>query len=168
MEDTEAQTTLSGDVDKRRLKQYKGARSRSSLNKVQRVIKVSEPRCSEGCQEDRGFGWWEDCTHEPYLTEDGNSNLRQVAVEMKVNSQTGLERAFRKGARLPEDVGLKPFCQYRDCWSQNIKFKTRWGDYCSREHAALIILREEEQVVWAPFDEDSKRRRQQISNVVLD
>lgn len=161
---------MDGQVDKRTLKKHTKNRTRASLNRVQRVIKVVVPRCVDGeCQEEFGWGWWEKCDHNPWASaEDGQPHLKQVAFEMKINSNSGLDRAIRKGGRLPEDVGLKPYCQYRDCWSQDVKYKTRWGDYCSRDHAALVILREEEQVVWAPFDEDSRRRRAQIDNVQID
>jgi hypothetical protein len=74
------------------------------------------------------------------LVEVETDNITQVPYEMRSDSGKGVQMAQAGGCLLPEKLGIAPFCQYRECWSQEIKVRNpQFGDYCSPEHARLSI-----------------------------
>lgn len=66
-------------------------------------------------------------------------NLTQITLSDRVNSGVGLALYSVVGYVLPEVIGVAPFCQFRDCWAQDIKIRHEiYGDYCSETQAKLI------------------------------
>lgn len=110
-----------------------------------RMVKMAQPICKE-CQFPHRFGWWNDCPHDPYWTEemvetsepqmeeqeDGTflitgekkrlikkrtPNLTQVALTERHNSGQGVVLSQRnKGFKFLQEINLEPMCQFRDCW----------------------------------------------------
>lgn len=66
-------------------------------------------------------------------------NLTQVSLTPRHNNGggPGEAQAF-KGYKFPQEVGLAPYCQFMDCWSHDIKFTTRVGDFCEAWQAQLV------------------------------
>lgn len=91
-------------------------------------------------------------------------NLVQVAVSARVNSGLGYHDALAKGFRLPEECGIAPFCDYRDCWSQDVIVHSQWGNYCSEPQARYVGANEDETLL---LHTDARRQRSQIAKVAL-
>lgn len=162
-----------------RLEKLPRQRVRRDLMPSGRFIKMLKPQCplerqddedsfENPCSEDGG-AWWVDCEkrgHDPYYTtikkgdqEVRRPNLTQVALNIRVNSGQGVESAKRRGRKMPEEMGLAPFCQYLDCWSQNIKFKNaEYGDYCTEDQLKMVMVDVNE--VTLEVLNEKKRRRQ--------
>lgn len=89
----------------------------------------------------------------PILDEDGNKtgrskiadwseevwfeekpNIVQVTISKRVNSYLGLNDALAKGFRVPST----PFCEYIDCYSQDIIIETKYGKYCNEMQARYV------------------------------
>jgi hypothetical protein len=92
-------------------------------------------------------------------------NFTQVAVDVRMDAGNGYRIARECGFKEPQELGFSPFCQYRDCWKQDLPIKTtQYGSYCSEIHAKLIKARMLEILLDATSD---KRREEQLSGISL-
>jgi hypothetical protein len=90
-------------------------------------------------------------------------NFTQVTVDVRVDAGNGFRIARECGFKLPEEMGFAPFCQYRDCWKQDLPVKTsQHGSYCSEIHAKLVIAHMLEILLDATSD---KRREEQLARI---
>lgn len=139
------------------------------------------------------LNWYENCPHEPYMTfsekkarkpilepildngqETGRHritdyeeevwvekapNTRQVAVNRRINSGLGMNDALMKGFRLPSTS----FCDYPECWSQDIVVKSKYGNYCSDIQARYVAADARQVKLFV----DGERRADQIAGVSL-
>lgn len=139
-------------------------------------------------------GWWESCTHEPYFSlramretkpqyetlPDGrqklvgeetviwhekHANLAQIPVSQRINNGRAIEHYRTLGFKFPEEIGFAPFCQFNDCWSQNLKFRGSHGDYCSEMQAKLIAADENEDKLEIL---NPKKRKRQLAALSVD
>lgn len=100
-------------------------------------------------------------------------NLTQVAVSVRVNSGNAVERAQRKGNIFPEDLrcpeyphGIAPFCEFRECMSQDIKYITPYGNFCDEMQAKLVQADFHGTVLEIGFDQKSaEKRRRQLAEI---
>lgn len=158
-----------------------------------RTVKMVAPVCDICTDGIHARDWFNFCTHDPYfhdqempdvaekreLQPDGSyivtlqptgqkrvrrmPNLRQVAHSPR-HLGTNPRRKFNTGWVLPEQVGVAPFCQALDCWSQDIP--DRWrseesrGIYCSGRHA-LPMLAQELQVMLEAGNEPGARKKRE-------
>ncbi len=168
--------------------------SKPGVRPVGRTVKMLFPRCEVcQAPENVRPRWWETCEHSPYQThserpettptldtlDDGTVvktgeqtrivyetgwNLVQIKLSERVNSGRGIERARAKGMLLPEEKGLSPFCQYFDCWSQDIRYRTAHGDYCNERQAKEIAL---EEIGEAREVHDERKAAEQLARIAL-
>jgi hypothetical protein len=135
--------------------------------------------------------WFRTCPHDPYFHEqevpevvedrepqpDGTyiitnrrvvprvrrmPNLRQVPHSPR-HLGFALRKKLRKGWAMPEQLGILPFCQFMDCWSQDLPEEwrdTTHGDYCSREHAIEMAAQMEQVNLHVADGPDGRARRQ--------
>ena len=102
-------------------------------------------------------------------------NFEQVPFDIKAYSGVAIQDARERGWVFPQERGLAPYCEFRNCWTQNPKFRTPVGDYCTRDQAAVMMLykggdeRSVEGVpMYIPVDDDANRFRQQLRKVDID
>jgi hypothetical protein len=85
-------------------------------------------------------------------------NIAQVTVSNRVHGGRLEEVHVRHdGYILPEEHPtdpLAPFCEYRDCLSQEITQRTPWGNYCSLEHAVAIRANLNPDHIWTVYPPD--------------
>ena len=94
-------------------------------------------------------------------------NLRQVPLSPRhMGIQGSLSRKkFNRGWVVPEQVGVAPFCQALDCWSQDLP--PRWvseeghGMYCAAAHALPNFAQE----VGVVLEVEGKKRSDQLSKL---
>lgn len=91
-------------------------------------------------------------------------NLEQVPLSIRINSGRGPEFFRGLGWKDPSEVGLKPFCQFINCWSQRIKISNDHGDYCSELHAKIIAADENEDKLEIL---DAKKRERQMAQIAV-
>jgi hypothetical protein len=106
------------------------------------------------------------------LLADEYPSMRQVELTSRINVGRQVERERAKGSILPEEFrgefrgeqinGFATFCQYRDCWSQNIKVSNEHGDYCRVEEAKLVAAEETGKRLELLIDE---KRRDQLAGI---
>lgn len=67
-------------------------------------------------------------------------NTRQMPVTARHATALGsLESVWRnKGRKRPEEVGIAPYCEMRDCWVNTDLIEYRSGTFCGEEHARLV------------------------------
>lgn len=147
----------------------------------------------EGCQDSGVYQWWNTCTHGPYtstverrnvktLTEDMEDgtrrvtgkeeirfevetpNLVQVPLSLRVNSGRSIDNKKALGYLMPEDLGFASFCQFVDCWSQEITHRTAYGNYCCEWQAKTIAADENEDKLEIL---DAKKRQRQLAQVAV-
>lgn len=123
------------------------------------------------CQ-NKGGQWWVGCEHDPYFNvydktvrepvieenEQGELEIvryvekiiriktprtAQVHLTIRSNSGLGVEKKRVRGYKFLEEKGYHPVCQFLNCWDPNVRFRTEYGDYCSRDEAAINYLVEE-------------------------
>jgi hypothetical protein len=99
-------------------------------------------------------------------------NIEQVPFDLKAYSAQGIRDAIELGWVFPEERGYAPYCEFRNCFVQNPKFRTPVGTYCNRDQAAVMVLymggdmRSNEGVpMYVPVDEDANRFRKQLAAV---
>lgn len=98
--------------------------------------------------------------------EEQRPNFMQVANSRRINSGRAVEHfRTRLGWKHADEVGYAPFCQFSDCWSQDIKFRTSHGDYCSENQAKLIAADENEDQLEIL---EPKKRARQLAAIGLD
>ena len=69
--------------------------------------------------------------------EDKIPNIAQVAAHIRVNSARGPElKKQNAGFRDLVEMGFDPVCEMRNC-QKPVEFTSNYGEYCSRNHAAL-------------------------------
>lgn len=75
----------------------------------------------------------------------GGPNLKPVPFTPRHSAQFAIQKARGEGMRMPEEIGIAPFCQYAEsggaCWAQDDL--VNYGDvgvYCSVEHAAAVAM----------------------------
>lgn len=169
-------------------------RSVPSLRRPVRMVKMVQPKCGE-CR-DLGFGWWENCPHDPYRSyftvpgaespqiEEVNGrkmvrgtikaddelelreNIVQVPAEDKIYSGRGPDASRQRGYKEVMEFGFQPVCEYRDCY-EPAKIHCQYGNYCSRDQAAMMGLVMESKPVFIDEGEDGKRFREQLNAVNL-
>lgn len=157
-----------------------------------RTVKMVAPLCKPCTDGLHAPDWFNRCPHDPYFhdqempevdevkeyQDDGTyivrdrktvfrilrfPNLRQVPHSPR-HLGVNPRKQFNKGWILPEQVGIAPFCQALDCYSQDIPDK--WvseegrGMYCSAAHA-LPQLAQEVNVILETGNEGSARRKRQ-------
>jgi len=93
--------------------------------------------------------------------------IEQVSASKRNNSGSGPAAAELFGAKKPEEFGIAPFCEYWDCFSQDIT-KYANGYFCSEGHSKLVFA-DEEFIVLAIGDGDGarKRRREQLREMTV-
>lgn len=69
-------------------------------------------------------------------------NTDQIELSIRINSGQAVDWRLDSGAWIkpenhPTDP-LLPFCQYVGCWSQDIRYRTRHGEYCSEMQAKMV------------------------------
>lgn len=137
--------------------------------------------------------WIETCPHDPYMhreqrtvvrpkieERDGKEyivgdevevetwlepNWTQLPDDEKIGSGGFVAQAVAMGYKFPDELGFAPFCDYKDCWAQNPKFRTRYGAFCRRDEAALLTLRSQQKPTYVNIDTDADRLREQLENV---
>lgn len=150
--------------------------------------------CTEGPHR---ADWFATCPHDPYFheqempeiredrefQEDGTyivtnretvwrmrriPNLRQVPGSPR-HLGFSISKARSRGWRFPEELGVAPFCQYQDCWSQDLP--DRWvsedyGVFCSEQHATNTLA-QRLKVTLEVGDEPAARskRREQLAKL---
>lgn len=177
---TEAKTTVE-------LERFGLGNDGSSQTYGIRVIKMSPPRCKVCTDGLHRNDWYASCPHDPYFHEqevpevkeiredqgDGTYivtdrkeviRVRQmpnlVQVPRSNRHATQFEKKRRKGWRLPEEIGVAPFCQFLGCWSQDIQFRsTFYGDYCSQTHALIPMADAMKKVLEVPNSSEGRNKR---------
>lgn len=176
-----------------KLKKLDRVRSDASEYRPGRTVKMAAPQCSVcqlGNGQDQR-GWWDKCEHSPYVestevsedipeivTEEGVKIVKSRKTRIRVNelyrlvqipvgtrhdSGRSVEKARNEGRKFPEEIGLAPFCEYIDCWSQDLKVNSPvYGRYCSSIHARLAAANEIG-IVIDVFD--MKRRAEQLASI---
>lgn len=95
-------------------------------------------------------------------------NLTQVGLSIRQNSAKGIDKARRRGWILPEEHPsdpLAPFCQFRDCWSQDLNVRSPiYGDYCMELQAKAIAMDQNGKTVEVLAE---SKRAEQLRNVNL-
>jgi len=103
-------------------------------------------------------------------------NWKQIADDPKISSGRMVQIQRERGSKYPAELGFPPVCDYFNCWETNPKVEARRvfdiegaraqvGRYHSRDEAALITLRFDEQPTYAGVDKDIARRRSQMDAV---
>lgn len=80
------------------------------------------------------------------LHKDRLPNIVQIPVAANIHNGKGVIDSMRKKGRIRlGDIGYAEVCQYRNCQKPIVEtYKTkRYGNYCSFEHMALFVAREE-------------------------
>lgn len=99
------------------------------------------------------------------LVRKESPNLKQVAFETRINSGEGVKMAQDNGCILPEAIGYKPYCQFGDCWNQNLRVRSpQFGDYCSELHCKVVIA---DSTGMALEVLDVKAREEQLRSIVI-
>jgi len=92
-------------------------------------------------------------------------NLVQAALSVRINNGMGptwhLERDSIKPEDHPNDPH-KPFCEYRDCFSQDLKYHTPHGNYCSEMQAKIVMADELEKRLEIV---NPQKRREQLAAI---
>lgn len=148
-------------------------------------------------------GWWNDCTHDPYVSyvevaetrpvyqdnPDGSKtvtgqetivrtearpNWVAVSNASAVNYGKGAEVARRKGFIFPQQLaspmwpdGIKQRCQFRECYSENVK-KYSSGWFCRELEAKLVQASDDEMpLMYAgqPTPKAENLRRKQLESI---
>lgn len=161
-----------------------------SLNRRVRMVKMVAPVCQK-CSRQRG-AWWDRCSHDPYhgleLVDNPETfsaderglfkvdetdqtkfyrkapNVRQVGVHERITSKMGVQKQAARGWKLPQELGYKPMCEFRDCYQPSPKVKTEAGAYCNQFHAKAILMKERG-ITEEVFDKE--KRRKQLEAVPL-
>jgi hypothetical protein len=147
---------------------------RTRLNTAIRMLKLVAPDCAPCTEGPHAADWFRTCPHDPYFhTQDAPEvveerepqpdgtyvvterktvyrvrrmpNLRQIPHSTR-HLGFALRKKLRKGFAFPEQLGIAPFCQFGDCWSQDIPERWRGtvhGDYCSEDHARVMSAQHE-------------------------
>lgn len=69
--------------------------------------------------------------------EDVMPNVKQVAAHIRINSGRGPEvRKKAYGYKTLTEMGYEEVCEFRNC-QKPVKFTSLYGDYCTKNHAAL-------------------------------
>lgn len=156
-----------------------------------RTVKMVAPVCKVCTDGIHAADWFNSCTHDPYfhpqevpeIVEDREPqpdgtyivtnrrtvhrvrrmpNLRQVPHSPR---HLGLSprRKYNKGWVLPEQVGVAPFCQALDCWSQDLPEKWQSeegrGVYCSSRHALTMLAQELHVILEAGNEPGARKKR---------
>jgi hypothetical protein len=107
-------------------------------------------------------------------------NWKQIADDPKVASGRMIQIQLERGSKFPEEFGYAPVCDYFNCWEPaNPKYtvqatiehegvQTVLGKYHTRDEAAIMRLRLEATPIFVGFDQDIRRRRQQLNQVNID
>ena len=107
-------------------------------------------------------------------------NWKQIADDPKVASGRMIAIQLERGSVFPESLGYAPICDYFNCWEPaNPKYtvgaviehegvQTVLGKYHTRDEAAAMRLRLEGTPIYVGFDQDIRRRRQQLNQVNID
>jgi hypothetical protein len=146
----------------------------TKLNFAIRMVKLVAPQCRVCTEGPHAADWFRTCPHDPYFhaqevpevveerepQPDGTylvtdrktvvrvrrmPNLRQVPHSPR-HLGYALRNKLLKGFALPEQLGILPFCQFGDCWSQDLPERWRGvvhGDYCSEAHAKVMAAQHE-------------------------
>ena len=93
-------------------------------------------------------GRFRETGQERFITYSERPNIAQVQLQAQASgTYLGMDPVTWKrthGFILPEEHPTKPyvtFCQYYQCWSQDIAVRDRaFGNYCTEEGARLIVL----------------------------
>lgn len=181
--------------------------STGGLNSPMKMVKMVRALCTTCNPRGQGpRGWWETCTHDPYFSmqpagppkpvfeelEDGTYkqvgteeqryekklNLEQVADDPKVVSGRAVKIEQERGAKLPEELGYEPVCDYMNCWQPNPKVianqvvehegvQTTVGKYHTRDEAAAMVLRLTGTPMFVGFNQDIQRRQEQLNKVQI-
>ena len=75
---------------------------------------------------------------EEIVTVSWEPNLKQISRNERINSDAGPEMYRAIGYRMPEELGVAPFCEYRECWAQDNLVRTEYGVFCSKDQARMV------------------------------
>lgn len=97
------------------------------------------------------------------------ANIGQLTLSPRHGGLVAVQQKMaRKGFILPEEHPTrprKPYCQFRDCYSQDIKFKTSAGWYCRGDQARINIMFEEDEGTLEVLS--TKKRSKQLRQVSI-
>lgn len=178
---------------KPQLKKVKRGPAAPSSMSSGRTMKMADPHCDICQVPNHPINWAFNCEHNPYVTErevpvrepiievneetgeklitgektklvlEESPNFTQIPMGKRYDNGNAFRIARELGMKMPEELGFAPFCQYRDCWSQDLKVKTAmYGSYCSEAHAKLVMAEELEIFLDVT---DEKRRAQQLAGI---
>ena len=158
-----------------------------------RAVKMVAPVCEVCTDGIHARDWFNTCTHNPYFhaqevpeiveerepQPDGTyivtdrktvhrvrqmPNLRQVPHSPR-HLGVNPRRKFNSGWVLPQQIGVAPFCQALDCWSQDLPDKWQSeegrGFYCSARHALPQLAQEVNVVLEAGNAPSARKKREE-------
>ncbi|HXJ66536.1 MAG TPA: hypothetical protein VNN79_22480 [Actinomycetota bacterium] len=93
--------------------------------------------------------------------------IEQVSASIRNNSGSGPAAAELYGARAPELFGIAPFCEYWDCFSQDLRDFPN-GRFCSDAHSKLVFADENFKILAVGDGSGARTRRaEQLRELVV-
>jgi hypothetical protein len=147
-----------------------------------------------GCIHDPYIGYSEQAVVEPIYNEDEDGrkiltgqrtvmvpkakpNWVSISQDAGINSGKGPDWALRKGYIFPQQLksplfpeGIKRRCNFRECFSEDVKHYTGVGWFCSDQEAALVMASDQEEtMITAPFGRKAeKAQAKQMQSLITE
>jgi hypothetical protein len=66
-------------------------------------------------------------------------NLVQVSLTRRHHWANGPQvMRNERGYRFTHEIGIAPYCEYSDCWSHDLKYQTKYGNFCDPTQAQIV------------------------------